>query len=349
MGMVISRREKQPITHFVYNGSRNGKATIKNLISRLLESSIEPGTIIWDRGNVSAESVTNAERAGWNLICGIPMTLREAKTIIADSEIKCSWRQLAKSSKAGHVYAMKTRKKLYGKQRDLILYTNRERGVRDANFRNEALVSIIEALTELNESGSTWTEKKLHREIGKVVGDYKRFIEVRVRRKGNGPRLSWKVKEREISKAERTDGKYLLLSTKETLSAKNVVATYLEKDFIEKVFRTMKSSEEVEPVRHRLEERVRAYLFVCVLAYRLIAYLQHKLSETADKDDSWESAYSLLDELGRVERVQVKLGNRMKTWYLNMSKKTSEKLKKIGLDNLFRETTEVDLSNVGGK
>lgn len=349
MAMVISRREKQPITHFVYNGGRNGKATIKNLISRMQESSIEPGTIIWDRGNVSAESVTNAEKAGWELICGIPMTLKEAKVIIKGIDVKCSWQHLVKSSKAGHVYAMKVKNKIYGKQRDLIVYTNRERGVRDGNSRNEAIVSIVEALTELSEYGSKWTEKKLHKEIRKIVGDYKQFIEVRVRRKGDGPRLSWNIKEREINKAERADGKYLLLSTNESLSAKDVVRTYLEKDFIEKVFRTLKTSEEVEPVRHRLEERVRAYLFVCVLAYRLIAYLQHRLRETPDKDDSWESAYSLLDELGRVERVQVKLGNRVKTWYLNLSDKTKEKLKKMGFDDLFRETTEVDLTSVGGK
>ena len=349
MALIISRKEKQPISHFVYNGGRNEKATIKNLVSRMQESSIESGTIIWDRGNVSAESVNDVEDAGWELICGIPMTSKEARDIIKNEDVKCSWKHLVKTSKAGHIYAMNTQQKLYGKQRHLTIYTNRERGVRDGNSRNEALVSIEEALIELNETGSAWTEKKLHGEIGKIVGDFKRFITVRVRRKGDGPRISWEFKEREIKDAEKADGKYLLLGTDESLSAKEIVNAYLEKDFIEKVFRSLKTSEEVQPVRHRLEERVRAYLFVCVLAYRLNAYLQHRLKEISDKENSWETADSLLNELGRVERVQIKLGNQVKTWYLNLSQKTKETLKKMGLGDLFQETTEVDLSFVGGK
>jgi len=58
---------------------------------------------------------------------------------------------------------------------------------------------------------------------------------------------------------------------------------YLEKDFIEKVFRVLKSHEEIEPVRHRLEQRVRAYIFVCMLAYRLLAVLQWKLKSASQK------------------------------------------------------------------
>ena len=133
------------------------------------------------------------------------------------------------------------------------------------------------------------------------------------------------------------------------MTEKEVVNQYLEKDFIEKVFRTLKTTEDVEPVRHRLEERVRAYLFVCVLAYRLIAYLQYKMSLISNKDDTWESADTLLDELGRVERVKVKLGRQAKTWYLNVPKKTEKTLKKIGMGDLFVETTETDFNPVGGK
>ena len=39
---------------------------------------------------------------------------------------------------------------------------------------------------------------------------------------------------------------------------------YFEKDLWRPVFRTLKTSEEMEPVRHRFERRVRVYIFVCV-------------------------------------------------------------------------------------
>ena len=59
---------------------------------------------------------------------------------------------------------------------------------------------------------------------------------------------------------------------------------YLEKDFVEKVFRTIKTQEEIVPVRHRLERMVRAYVFVMVTAYRLIAALVYFLRESGHKE-----------------------------------------------------------------
>ena len=76
---------------------------------------------------------------------------------------------------------------------------------------------------------------------------------------------------------------------------------YLEKDFIEKVFRVLKTQKEVEPVRHRLEHRVKAYLFVCMLAYRLRAVLQWKLKEASGKEGAWESADMFLRDMAVIQ------------------------------------------------
>lgn len=116
---------------------------------------------------------------------------------------------------------------------------------------------------------------------------------------------------------------------------------YLEKDFIEKVFRVLKTQEEVEPVRHRLEHRVKAYLFVCMLAYRLLAVLQWKLKEASGKEGSWESADMFLRDLAMVQRVEVRFGNEVKTWYLNMTDSVSATLKEIGMSALFKEETRL--------
>ena len=118
---------------------------------------------------------------------------------------------------------------------------------------------------------------------------------------------------------------------------------YLEKDFIEKVFRVIKTQEEVQPVRHRLENRVKAYLFVCMLAYRLLAVLQWRLKQASGKEDSWESANELLQDLSRVERVEVKFGNEVKTLYLNLSEKNSKSIKSIGMMGLFKEETRLEI------
>jgi len=85
---------------------------------------------------------------------------------------------------------------------------------------------------------------------------------------GKGPRVTWSYHQHALRAAERRDGKYALLVTDPKLSVKEVVDAYLEKGFIEKGFRAMKTDEEMEPVRHYRERRVRAREFVQVLALR---------------------------------------------------------------------------------
>jgi transposase len=342
LALIVSRKDKYPLTHFVYNGSRNGVSTIRNLLSRLQKSSLEPGTLIWDRGNVSNELVNIAEGARWKLICGIPKTSNEVVEILKSTDVPCSWNSLVRTSKRGHLYAIKVHEKLYGKERSLTIYTNREREVHEANSRNEALASIGEALQLLAQDESLKEEKKIRAKAKKIIGEFDKYVDFSISRKSNTPRLKWKINMKEVKEAEKVDGKYILLSTNPALSAKDVVNAYIEKDFIEKVFCTLKTSEKVEPIRHRLENRVRAYLFVCVLAYRLLAALHYSLQSIADKDNAWEHAGSLLARLGRVERVNVRLGQQVTTWYLNITNDDKKTLKKMGFGDLLKEKTEVD-------
>ena len=343
LALLVSSRDKYPIMHFVYEGSRHSASTVKNLLARISTSTMEPGTLIWDRGNISLKHIELVEKSGWKLISGVPKTLKKAKEIIAETEIHIGPESLVRSSHAGYIYAEKTVHQIYGKPRSTFVYENRSRGVRGSHARNEALSVIGQDLDELSLYGKHWPEKKLHAKIESIVGTWSEYFDVTVSRKLDEPRVKWSYKRNELREAEKKDGKWLLVSTDDSIGAHKAVNSYLEKDFIEKVFRIIKTQEEVQPVRHRLENRVRAYLFVCMLAYRLLAVLQWRLKQASGREDSWESASELLQDLSRVERVEVRFGNEIKTLYLNLSEKTSKSLKSIGLRDLFKEETRLDV------
>ena len=222
------------------------------------------------------------------------------------------------------------------------IYTNQERRTSKINAQNEVLAYIGEELSTLCEKGMKWSEASLRGAIDTVVGSWGTCVLARVKRKRNGPHIEWKYKSQEIAAAERSHGKYLLFSTDESLSPGEVVKAYFEKDFVEKVFRTLKTSEEIEPVRHRLERRVRVYIFVCVLAYRLLAYLEWRLQELSDRKNVWHGADEFLHDLERVERVQVRLGHQVKIWYLNLTGKSGRTLEMMGFKDLLKETVDVD-------
>ena len=84
--------------------------------------------------------------------------------------------------------------------------------------------------------------------------------------------------------------------------------------------------EEMEPVRHRR-----------------LADLQYCLQIISDQD-GFDRADTLIRELGRVERVQVRLGHQVKTWYLNLTRKNQETLGKTGFPDLLKETVDMDFT-----
>ena len=59
------------------------------------------------------------------------------------------------------------------------------------------------------------------------------------------------------------------------------------------------------------------------------------------KEDSWESAHLFLQELSRVNKVEVKFGHEIKTWYLNLTQDMSSTLKDIGKKELFKEAVRL--------
>jgi transposase len=133
---LVSKHDKYPITHFVYRGSRHSASTVKNLLARLNTMTIESGTLIWDRGNVSKRYVEMVEDAEWKLISGIPKTSNEAKEILSMTEIPIGPDTLARSTRNGCIYAIKTERKLFGRKRSAIVYTNRESGIKEADARS---------------------------------------------------------------------------------------------------------------------------------------------------------------------------------------------------------------------
>ncbi|MGI0131197.1 MAG: IS1634 family transposase, partial [Thermoplasmata archaeon] len=111
---------------------------------------------------------------------------------------------------------------------------------------------------------------------------------------------------------------------------------------VEKCFRTAKTFVELEPVRHRRERRVRAYLFVCMLALRLQSALRWRLVAGGVEEDAVaEEQERLLEELGRVERVEVRMGRETRTWYLNVTKRVRDGLRRLKLPDLLHEESAV--------
>ena len=89
--------------------------------------------------------------------------------------------------------------------------------------------------------------------------------------------FSYQRKTDQITAEAALDGFYVLTSSvhAQTLATDDVVRAYKGLEQVERAFGTFKGPElEIRPIHHRLEERVRAHVLLCMLAYYLTWHLK---------------------------------------------------------------------------
>ena len=105
--------------------------------------------------------------------------------------------------------------------------------------------------------------------------------------------FSFTRNEASIQKEAALDGFYVLRTSvpAETLDAAAVVSTYKSLAQVERAFRSVKTVDlEVRPVHHRLAGRVRAHVFLCMLAYYLVWHMRKALAPLLFDDHDKENA-----------------------------------------------------------
>jgi hypothetical protein len=89
--------------------------------------------------------------------------------------------------------------------------------------------------------------------------------------------LRWSRQESLIAQEAALDGIYVIRTkvAAERMSAVQAKAAYQSLSKVERAFRSMKSVDlQVRPIHHHLEERVRAHIFLCMLAYHVEWHLR---------------------------------------------------------------------------
>jgi hypothetical protein len=116
--------------------------------------------------------------------------------------------------------------------------------------------------------------------VGRVSNKYKmaKHFELEI---ADG-HFNYRRKHDEIEREAALDGIYVLRTTTEQrdFGAPAVIRAYKQLKVAERAFRHMKSDElEIRPIHHRLAERVRAHVFLCMLAYYVQFELRARLAE----------------------------------------------------------------------
>ena len=124
---------------------------------------------------------------------------------------------------------------------------------------------------------------------GKVIGRHKmaKHFELQI---ADGS-FAWSRKEASISREEQLDGIYVIRTSESdtALSPADCVRTYKSLSLVEQAFRCLKGIDlQVRPIRHRVDPRVRAHLFLCLLAYYVEWHMRQALQSLLFIDEELE-------------------------------------------------------------
>jgi hypothetical protein len=113
-------------------------------------------------------------------------------------------------------------------------------------------------------------------------------------------------KSEAIANEAALDGLYVIRTSvaKETLSDEGAVRAYKSLAQVERAFRALKTVDlQIRPLHHRLAPRVRAHVFLCMLAYHVEWHMRRELAPMLYDDTDREAAEALRDSVVAKARI----------------------------------------------
>ena len=183
---------------------------------------------------------------------------------------------------------------------------------RETTTRQNLLDVTRKALDKIAQAKRKNTREKIGARVGRILQKYKmgKFVNWEVQ----DGRLSWHFDEEKIAAELLLDGCYVITTDAkpEQVDSLKTVESYKRLRLVEMAFRNLKTVQlEVRPVFHKTDDRIRAHVFLCVLAYYLQWHMNQRLqplfaSDGLGKNREWtfENVIARLKALRR-EKVQL--------------------------------------------
>jgi hypothetical protein len=300
---LVCNEEGCPVGVEVFPGNTQDASTVPQKIAHIREAyGVKEILFVGDRGMVtqaSAEQVQGLE--GLNLISAL--THRQ---IVALLERKVITPELFDERKIVEVIDPQDLRRRYA------LCRNPQSAQRETATRQRLLDLTQAGLDKIVHAKRRNTAEKIGSRVGRVLQQYKmgKFVVWQVQ----DGRLQWQFNPERIAAELLLDGCYVICADvkPETMTAEELVAAYKKLRFVETAFRNLKTVQlELRPVFHKTDDRIRAHVFLCVLAYYLQWHMKQRLQPLFDndgegKDRQW-TFENVIHRLMAIRREKVSL------------------------------------------
>jgi transposase len=264
IGLAVTR-DGIPVRCWVWPGNTADVSVIEEVKKDLNGWKLNRVISVIDRGFSSEENLRYLQRAGGHYIAGEKM--RSGMEHVEQALSRPGrFKPVADNLEIKEVVVGDGEARIR-----YVLARNPKEALRDKEKRELILSKIREELAKLGDlAGEPHSKACCELIAHKSYGRYLKMDE-------HGQPHIDKAK---IKAEERLDGKYLIRTSDDTLSPVDVALGYKQLYQVEDAFRTLKTTLELRPVYHRLEDRIRSHILLCWLALLLVRVMENQTGKT---------------------------------------------------------------------
>jgi transposase len=302
---LVVTREGMPLGYEIFSGNTTDVSTVKQIVESM-ENRFGKVNRVWvmDRGMVSAENIAWLNTTKRRYVIGTARAeLKRWAKQLAD---KTDWRQIREDVE------IKICSGPDGSE-TFLLCRSASRMEKEKAMHERFSKRIEEGLQSLaqriEKSRKLLDRGELERQIGRLLERNSRAAarySIAISEDDSVPaklKLTWITRSEWEDWAKLTEGTYILRSNIHDWTDEELWKTYIQLSEAEAAFRIQKSDLCIRPIWHHKQERIKAHILICFLAYALWKTLQKWQSRAGLGD----SPRTILTELSRVHSADVVL------------------------------------------
>lgn len=275
IGLAVTK-EGIPVRCWVLPGNTQDMTTVEKVKRNLKGWRLHRCIWVMDRGMNSEENRTIIQKAGGHYILG--ERLRDAHGNYKEAiSSPGRYQDVGENLKVKEVTIGEGERR----RRFVVVY-NPDETKKDRAIRERTLKRIEEEIKTLKDKKGRAYKKAVeglcnHRTMGRYL------------RRLKSDRI--KIDRAKVKAEEALDGKYLLSTSDDSLSANDVALGYKQLMEVERAFRTLKTTLDIRPVYHRKDERIRSHVLLCFLALLLVRIMEKRVGKT------WDSIRAIMERM----------------------------------------------------
>jgi transposase len=300
IGLVMTR-SGIPLCHHIFPGNTVDKTTVVEVIRDLkTRFKLDRVVFVGDRGMLSDDNLDTLLGEGLGFIVAYPLRRNFFATeVIGGLKKKFDWdseiEQFQEDVRAGMRFVLAYSPKIAADTK----------AVRSERLKKaDAWIKEVRyRLKHPSGKGRPATPQGTYDRIRDYLRDHHllRFYSVELK----GDNLSVTKNRKPLDWEESIDGMLMLGTTDLESPMEEIVKRYKELAEIERGWRSLKSTLQLRPVYHWTEKRIRAHVFICVLALQLERWMRRKLKDIS-------SVPKAIEVLKRVKVGELEMGERKK-------------------------------------